>query len=141
MCSTVTAISPSPSPAPPKSPFAISCDAMQNISEQLNKSNFLKGLTCVHKECGQVDCSMKIGEINIILHCSPPAGMEMKIHTNSTQALSESELFSESGSFFEDSMDVTVNIIDGKILGYGVVYLGHTLVSYTLIPLDTCGGT
>ena len=93
----------------------------------------------MQKGCSEIDCSTKTGhDVNFILHCSSPIGMEIKVHTNSSPADTESTVFSKSGKF-NNSVDVTVNI-GNKVLGFGMVCSGHTLVNYTLIPLDTCGG-
>ena len=60
----------------------------------------------------------------------------MEVYTNNNTG---SNIFTKSGTFFNNSMDVTVNI-GNNVLGFGVVYSGRTLINYTLIPLVTCVG-
>ena len=129
------------SPPVPESPFSSSCDAMEDVRKQLSKgfSDPQYPVTCVRKGCNVIDCSADYFELIITLHCSKPAGIEI---TAKVLGFTDSTLFNESGVFDDVDWYVTVNITYDLVLGFALTNVtdGATVVSYTLIPLDSCSG-
>ena len=131
-----------PSSATPEPSFESACSAMENVAAQINSNKYFEGLiSCTLNGCGEIHCiSPGGGELDIILHCSP---MAVEIHVQDTDenfSESESKLFTESGTFENGTVAITVDNKGDNVLGFAVRYPEDdlTLVSYTQISMKSC---
>ena len=133
-------LSTTPTPTSVPISFDSTCDAMRNITEEINSffMFFTNDTFCELKDCNEINCTTDEVILEIILQCSPQIGIEM-ILINISRGDQESQFFTESGTFF-DTFNVTVDIMDSTTMGFGIdIHTDFPIVNYTLIPLDSCG--
>ena len=117
--------------------FQSACSAMNDIVTQLKNNEFIdEDITCKLNGCGDLNCTSQDEDLRILLHCSP---MAVEIQYSDEES-SESKIFTESGTFADGLIEVTVENRGGNVLGFAmeVPSFGVTIISYTLISLKSC---